>query len=171
MSAERKRGPRPKERKPTFEESFNILTSKVIDAWADTPVKFIPIFFEGQLGVSDYYRLLTLDRSKSWMRQINDKEVTVTALPNYVLRSYVILTNKELYERASKIEDERSIEAKELNRVASALLENNREELEKEFVSVMKGAIVFAGQWKKARQFKEAQIKRRSSGSRSLGWQ
>ena len=85
MPPERKRA----EQKPSFDESFNIWTNKVIDAWKGTDVKDFPIFSEGLLGVSDYYRLLTLDRSKSWMMQINRREVAVTALPDYVLRSYV----------------------------------------------------------------------------------
>lgn len=135
MSAERKRDLSPKEWKTTFEESFNSLTNRIASALQECEFKAYPIFSAAP------NRMLILDRNRFWSRVIDRGEATtITGLPRYVCREYVILTTQELWERARVLKEESVDEMKEINNVAEGILENNRQEIEANVLSLMRKA-------------------------------
>lgn len=140
MSPERNRQ-KSKEQKPTFSDSFNSLKDKILAQLEKTEFTLFPMVqFDGGS------RALFLHKDGSWTKYILGESRTLTSLPEYVLRAYVTLTRPELYSRIVKLKGKRAKIASEVDSMAAAILENNREEIEARFLSYMRSALRLARQ-------------------------
>lgn len=122
--------------KSAFEDSFNSWRGKIKEELGKTAFRFLPV-----ISFDDGSRSINVHRDGSLTKHIGRVSSPITSLPEYALRAYVTLTHPELYIRIIKSKKKKSKVASEVDKMAAAIVDNNRQELETRFALYMKNAL------------------------------